>query len=1484
MRCKVQVMSSRLVRFVVVCVTMLGAANAALAQDDARGAVRPGEEVRIALVIGNSNYENAGFLPNPTNDAQAIADKLRELNFEVFLGLDLTKDNLDSLLQQYTRALDGADVGLFFYAGHGLQVDGINYMVPTDAVLERASDLDFEVVDANIVLRQFDRPDFTGLVFLDACRDNPLARSMRTGTRSIGRGLAEVSSATGTLIAYATQPGNVAYDGEGEHSPFTVALLNHIDTPDMEIRLMLDFVGEDVAEMTRGQQQPWVHFSRLRGGFYFNKAEEETPVADSGTTTDSGLNGADVAVNEDPAVRFYDSARTLENPQDRLLLLEQFIRLYPTHPLAVLAASEVQDLRNETRAPNPDNGHVDASTPNVPPRVDAARTLTLDADSGPTALEIGRPSDDDDDTLTITLMELPEAGMVRSAAVPVSVGQELPPGELAGLDYMPDPDMSGPVGALRYRVEDGRGGVTEGVLRITLRAPNQAPVVQDLLSLTFEQSEEPAALGITAPIDPDNDRLTIRVTWLPRAGLIELNGRPITRDEELTAYQLIALSYRADPERTGDMGSFEYQVDDGRGGLIRATVRISVTNPNTAPVVADETLVEVVADPDGVPLNLTPPTDPDGDSLTIRITWTPRWGSVMSGETVVSRGDELSVTQFGALRYFAAAGHDGDSGSFEFAVSDGRGDPVRGMVRISVTAPNQPPTMPASQDIVVLAEAGAARLVFEQPVDPNGDALEATVREIPFRGRLVAGGRTVRVGDVIAGTALDSLVYEPAIGHIGAAGQLSLAVNDGASEPVSALIRISVETRNSAPVVEEGRVVSVTAGAVTPLNIPLPRDPDGDAMTVRVLQVPNGGFVRLGSSVVRVGQTMEPAQLASLVFEMTGSELRANLLTYEADDGHGGVSMGSVALEVEEISIITAPPGSDLAGDTPEAAYVIGPMSGGSRVFQDAIDAIDIEDFYRVSFADWTEADITLTGLTGDLDLILLTADDRVAATSEQAGEIDEALISTVPAGTYYVRILGYESAESSYTLTVNARAGTPPPPDRVGNSPQTADLLRTPGGAAIIVSDRIDLTDNDDFYGFDVDDYTEVEVTMSGLGGDLDLELVDPSGTMLVGSQEGGTNDEYMIASVGPGRYYIHVYAYSGQSDYQLSIEGAPSAPPPPDNAGNITADAAALGVLRGSISFADWVGTADANDYLTFDLASPATLTARMTGLTADADIELLDANGEFLTSSNNVELQDEEIVIDLEAGRYFLHVYPFEGQTEYRLDLASAATTQGTEIRPAEPVAQLQAWENGWSRDERRQVQRALQLVGLYNSGIDGLFGNGTRTAIRAFQERLSEPATGYLSRDQRALLSVNAAEEVERRTDTAAQQARSAANAANAEVEAYESGDSYSGDRNRDGYGVYVWAGGHTYEGQWNGNRQGFGTLSLSDGWRYSGQWQDSVFVGFGVGIGPDGTRMIGEWNVAPQTLFSDGMNGYGQVVSPNGTVQRGYFRNGELIPD
>jgi uncharacterized caspase-like protein len=180
---------------------------------------------RVALVIGNSAYRNVPSLANPTNDAKLMADTLRALGFKLVGGgaqLDLDKPGFDRAVQSFGQELQGAEVALFYYAGHGVQVRGGNYLVPVNANPTRESDVDFQMLDANLVLRQMESSGTRlNLVILDACRNNPFGGR---GLRSTTGGLAQMQAPEGTLISFATQPGNVAVDGNDGHSPFTKAL------------------------------------------------------------------------------------------------------------------------------------------------------------------------------------------------------------------------------------------------------------------------------------------------------------------------------------------------------------------------------------------------------------------------------------------------------------------------------------------------------------------------------------------------------------------------------------------------------------------------------------------------------------------------------------------------------------------------------------------------------------------------------------------------------------------------------------------------------------------------------------------------------------------------------------------------------------------------------------------------------------------------------------------------------------------------------------------------------------------------------------------------------------------------------------------------------------------------------------------------------------------------------------------------------------
>jgi uncharacterized caspase-like protein len=239
----------RLAALVVVALAFCGASQSAWAGK------------RVALVIGNSSYQNVPPLTNPVNDATAIAEMFRKAAFdEVVARLDLKYMEMRRALRDFTDKARGADIAVIYFAGHGLEVDGVNYTVPVDATLERDADADDEAVSLNRILLAAEPATKLRLVILDACRDNPFTKKMKRtiSSRSLGRGLIGVeANKPNTFIAFAAKEGSTASDGDGKNSPFSTALLKHLTTPGLDIRKAFGFVRDDVMSATGDQQEPY---------------------------------------------------------------------------------------------------------------------------------------------------------------------------------------------------------------------------------------------------------------------------------------------------------------------------------------------------------------------------------------------------------------------------------------------------------------------------------------------------------------------------------------------------------------------------------------------------------------------------------------------------------------------------------------------------------------------------------------------------------------------------------------------------------------------------------------------------------------------------------------------------------------------------------------------------------------------------------------------------------------------------------------------------------------------------------------------------------------------------------------------------------------------------------------------------------------------------------------------------------------------------
>ena len=317
---------------------------------------------RVALVIGNGAYEHTVALPNPANDAEQMAAKLRGLGFEVVAGQDQTYSEMRRSVMDFAKKAYGADIAILFYAGHGLQVAGQNHLVPIDATIEDETSLDFETITVDFILRQMSKDVKVQMVFLDACRDNPLARTLarrmspsRSG--SIGAGLAEIkpqeTGGEGSVIAFATSPGDVALDGDGANSPFTSALIRNIDTPNASIQTVMTRVTGEVYEETEKRQRPWVNAS-LIGEVFLNK--QDTPA----TTTVASLGDTATVTPQqpvaNPAVSSANTQSAIAWEREKLIWetakssntvadYEAYLQAYPNGLFADFANNSIKRLK-----------------------------------------------------------------------------------------------------------------------------------------------------------------------------------------------------------------------------------------------------------------------------------------------------------------------------------------------------------------------------------------------------------------------------------------------------------------------------------------------------------------------------------------------------------------------------------------------------------------------------------------------------------------------------------------------------------------------------------------------------------------------------------------------------------------------------------------------------------------------------------------------------------------------------------------------------------------------------------------------------------------------------------------------------------------------------------------------------------------------------------------------------------------------------------
>jgi hypothetical protein len=300
---------------------------------------------RVAFVVGNGAYKNVQPLPNPPIDAKSMASVLRNVGFEVVEGTNLTRDKMTERLLEFGKKAQGADVALFFYAGHGIAISGTNYLLPIDADIKSEMDVKLgAAINIDLTLDQTMGDAKVKLVFLDACRDNPFAAKIKSNaaTRSVNvqTGLAEMKSGEGTLIAFATGPGQTALDGqEGTNSPFTRALMANIAKPGVEIQQAMTQVRAQVNEETNKGQLPWGH-TNLIGSVYLNGTAAPAGAAVAASSSPSPV--ASASGGSDVELEFWRSIKESNKPEE----LNAYLTNYPNGQFKSLALARIASLQD----------------------------------------------------------------------------------------------------------------------------------------------------------------------------------------------------------------------------------------------------------------------------------------------------------------------------------------------------------------------------------------------------------------------------------------------------------------------------------------------------------------------------------------------------------------------------------------------------------------------------------------------------------------------------------------------------------------------------------------------------------------------------------------------------------------------------------------------------------------------------------------------------------------------------------------------------------------------------------------------------------------------------------------------------------------------------------------------------------------------------------------------------------------------------------
>ncbi len=644
---------------------------------------------------------------------------------------------------------------------------------------------------------------------------------------------------------------------------------------------------------------------------------------------------------------------------------------------AILIQGEgIGTIIDNDNSPNPPD--------NNPPVTDADKTITLPEDSQPIPLNINPPTDIDGDNLTVTITQLPDNSKGRitlADGTVINVGDEISINSLTSLLYTPLADVNGNGGNFVYTVSDGKGGSDSQTISFVITPENTSgnnpPVTDADKTITLPEDSQPIPLNINPPTDIDGDNLTVTITQLPdnSKGRITLaDGTVINVGDEISINSLTSLLYTPLADVNGNGGNFVYTVSDGKGGSDSQTISFVINpiqNPgNNSPVTDADKTITLPEDSQPIPLNINPPTDIDGDNLTVTITQLPdnsKGRITLADGTVINVGDEISINSLTSLLYTPLADVNGNGGNFVYTVSDGKGGSDSQTISFVINPIQNPgnnsPVTDADKTITLPEDSQPIPLNINPPTDIDGDNLTVTITQLPdnSKGRItLADGTVINVGDEISINSLTSLLYTPLADVNGNGGNFVYTVSDGKggsdSQTISFVINPIQNPGNNSPVTDADKTITLPEDSKpVPLNINPPTDIDGDTLTVSITQLPDntkGKITLADGTVINVGDEISINSLTSLLYRpLADVNGNGGNFVYTVSDGKGGNDSQTISFIINPSNLIVSavPSNNDPEFTTnPELEITVG---NDYTYDANAVDADNDTLFYSLSLA-----------------------------------------------------------------------------------------------------------------------------------------------------------------------------------------------------------------------------------------------------------------------------------------------------------------------------------------------------------------------------------------------------------------------------------------------------------------------------------------------------------------------------------------------------